>query len=357
MMPGRSLECRVLDRGTVGAMTDRSALPEYDELPERSGLPVSWDVWPDGDGPLFGCLNLLTPDRIARAARLVREGKVFALNWSMGLPDPPLFGRQPFRHEVTGGESSTSHDDVLHGWNTQSSSQWDGFRHIRNHAAATADDVPGTGHFGGVDDHDHGIDHWASRGIAGRAVLADLDRWRASIGRPIRCDDADPVDAHEILECLDAQGTRLEEGDVLLLRFGWISWYERQDAETRRRIAGIDALRTPGLRPGEEMARTLWNLHVAAVGCDNPAVEVWPPGAASTPEHEAEVRADRTRLHEIFTHTLLLPMLGIPLGEMWNLDALADHCAETGRYESFFVSAPLNLPRGVASPPNALAIV
>ena len=35
----------------------------------------------------------------------------------------------------SGGATGTSHDDVLHGWNTQSSSQWDGFRHIRNHAA------------------------------------------------------------------------------------------------------------------------------------------------------------------------------------------------------------------------------
>ena len=338
-------------------MSNHTPLPDYDDLPKRAGLPVSWDVWPEADGPLLGCLNMLTPDRVVSAARLVREGKVFALNWSMGLPDPPLFGRQSFRHEVTGGDTSTSHDDVLHDWNTQSSSQWDGFRHIRNHAAAVDEGVEGTGHFGGVDDRDHGIDHWAERGIVGRAVLADLGRWRASIGRPISCDEADPIDAHEIAECLAAQGTQLQEGDVLLLRFGWIEWYENQSAEVRRRIAGVDSLRTPGLRPGEEMARTLWNLHVAAVGCDNPAVEVWPPGAASSPEHEAEVRSDRSRLHEIFTHTLLLPMLGIPLGEMWNLDALASHCAATGRYECFFVSAPLNLPQGVASPPNALAIV
>ncbi|MFM8648511.1 MAG: cyclase family protein [Actinomycetota bacterium] len=330
-------------------------LPDYDELPLRGGRRASWDVWPEPDGRFFGNLNLLTPERIVAAAGLIREGRVFPMNWSMGLPDPPLFGRQPFAHEVTGGGTSTSHDDVLHGWNTQSSSQWDGFRHIRNHAALQNED--GSGHFGGVDDEEHGIDHWARRGIAGRAVLADLGRWRESIGRPIRCDDADAIEPAEIDECLRAQGTRRQPGDVLLLRFGWIAWYEKQSRAVRERIAGVDSLRTPGLRSGEELARVLWNLRVAAVGCDNPAVEVWPPGAATTPEHEAEVRGDRTRLHEIFTHTLLLPMLGIPLGEMWYLDALAEHCAAVGRYECFFVSAPLNLPHGVASPPNALAIV
>lgn len=330
-------------------------LPDYDSLPKRAGLPASWDVWGGGDAALFGCLNLLNAEGVRTAATLIRDGRVFALNWSMGLPDPPLFGRAPFGHEVTGSATSTSHDDVLHHWNTQSSSQWDGFRHIRNSAAGAIE--PGTGHFGGVPDAEHGIDHWAKRGIVGRAVLADIGRWRESIGRPIRCDDADPVEASEIMECLTAQGTTLQTGDILLVRFGWISWYQTQSESARQTLADVGALRAPGFRPGEELARTLWNLHIAAIGCDNPAVEVWPPGATSSPEHEAEVRADSSRLHEIFTHTMLLPMLGLPLGEMWDVDALAEHCAATGRYECFFVSAPLNLPHGVASPPNALAIM
>jgi hypothetical protein len=49
-------------------------------------------------------------------------------------------------------------------------------------------------------------------------------------------------------------------------------------------------------------------------------------------------------------------MLGLPLGELWDLEALAADCAADGRYECFFTSAPINLPQGVASPPNALAI-
>ena len=36
------------------------------------------------------------------------------------------------------------------------------------------------------------------------------------------------------------------------------------------------------------------------------------------------------RVHEVFAHTVLLPMLGLPLGEMFFLDDLADDCAADG---------------------------
>ena len=49
-------------------------------------------------------------------------------------------------------------------------------------------------------------------------------------------------------------------------------------------------------------------------------------------------------------------LLGIPLGELWDLDALADDCSAARTYDCFFTSAPLNMPNGVASPPNAIAV-
>jgi hypothetical protein len=55
-------------------------------------------------------------------------------------------------------------------------------------------------------------------------------------------------------------------------------------------------------------------------------------------------------------HFSLLGLLGIPIGELFDLDAVADDCATDGRYTCLFTSAPLNLSAGVASPPNALAL-
>jgi len=55
-------------------------------------------------------------------------------------------------------------------------------------------------------------------------------------------------------------------------------------------------------------------------------------------------------------HRTIIGLWGMPIGEMFRLDMLAEDCAADRRYEVFFTSAPLNKLGGVASPPNALAI-
>lgn len=44
-------------------------------------------------------------------------------------------------------------------------------------------------------------------------------------------------------------------------------------------------------------------------------------------------------------------------GELFDLEALSAACKKHNKYTFFFTSAPLNIPGGVASPPNALAIL
>lgn len=317
-----------------------SGVPSFDELKDGR----SWGVW--GEGDVHGTLNHITPDTTKRGAGCVKKGSVFAINLDMHLPDPPLFGREAFKHEVIWLQNEAGHDEHLHGWNTQSSSQWDGFRHIKH---------PVHGFYNGVADEDHGIHHWAKRGIATRGVLADVARWREGQGRPLVPNSADPIDAFDITSTLAAQRVEVEPGDVLLIRTGWLSWYRAQDDDARRSFndAGHPCV---GLRPGPDNWKLLWNLNIAAVGADNPSVEVWPPASFVTPDNLTEILATPERLDEVFMHIRLLPLLGLPLGEFFDLDALADDCANDGVYEFLFTSAPLNLHAGVASPPNALAI-
>jgi hypothetical protein len=46
----------------------------------------------------------------------------------------------------------------------------------------------------------------------------------------------------------------------------------------------------------------------------------------------------------------------LSLGEIFDLEALSKICQELNRYSFFLTSMPLNMPGGVSSPPNAMAI-
>ena len=79
---------------------DATPLPRFDALPVRPDAPPhsAWGLW--GDADEIGTLNLLTPQCVTSASRLVRKGAIFPLNWDLELPDPPLFGREALQHTI-----------------------------------------------------------------------------------------------------------------------------------------------------------------------------------------------------------------------------------------------------------------
>ena len=56
-------------------------------------------------------------------------------------------------------------------------------------------------------------------------------------------------------------------------------------------------------------------------------------------------------------HQVVIPNMGLTIGEMWNLDALADACARGGRYDFLLSAAPLPITGAVGSPINPIAIL
>ena len=319
--------------------TQIANLPSYADLPVKPGAPAgsAWGLF--GDDDQLGCLNLLTPERIIGAAKLVRKGAVFPLNLSIDQPDPPLFGRGAPRVEFVSGE--VHRDDYLDNFWPQASSQWDSLRHILHprdgfyNGVKAREVTPGGGKLG--------IENIARRGIAGRGVLLDVARLLESAGRPIDYTTAAVITKDVLSDCAEQQGVTIETGDILIIRTGWLAWYLNEaTAEQKQEMSGeaMVHLRAPGIGPDEEMAAYLWDLHIAAVAGDNPSLEAWPPG----PESGG------------FLHFRLIPLLGMNIGELWYLEDLAADCAQDGVYEFMLTSAPLNVPGGVGSPPNALAI-
>ncbi len=55
-------------------------------------------------------------------------------------------------------------------------------------------------------------------------------------------------------------------------------------------------------------------------------------------------------------HQVVIPHLGLFIGELWDLDVLAADCATDGVWEFFLVAAPIPVTGAVGAPVNPLAI-
>jgi hypothetical protein len=53
---------------------------------------------------------------------------------------------------------------------------------------------------------------------------------------------------------------------------------------------------------------------------------------------------------------VVIPAIGISMGEIFYLKELAEDCAQDKVYEFFFTAPPLHLPGGAGSPINPQAI-
>ena len=167
---------------------DPASLPSFDQLPVRQGAPPgsAWGVF--GDDDELGTWNLVTPRKTAEAAALVRKGAVFSLNLALdAMPARPLFWfRGNPRHTIfdCSGGVRVSYDEYLDGFCPQSSSQWDGHRHVAH---------PAFGFYNGFKHEDVirdgsatlGIQNLARRGIATRGVLLDIARFLERQGTPL----------------------------------------------------------------------------------------------------------------------------------------------------------------------------
>jgi kynurenine formamidase len=316
-------------------------LPKYEELPafEKTGERYAWGAF--GDGDQLGTINLLTPERVLAASRLVRHGRVINLSLTLDTPTTLYHGetRSGYRHNMTVNRGGR--DDTLDNFAMQGSSQWDGLRHVRYREF---------GYWGGLQDEDVdgegrlGMEHWAQHGIIGRGVLIDAARYHEQNGSPLDATRKAPIDGPQIEAIATKQGVDLQQGDILLLRTGWLRWFmalsdEEKEALRGRLNPGEEGLDMPGLDPSAPTAAWLWDQRIAAIAADNPALEAL--------RVDAEVG---------FQHRRLIALQGMALGELWDLEALSGDCAADGVYKFMLVSAPLNVPGAVGSPANAFAI-
>ncbi|KAH0836224.1 hypothetical protein FOPE_04467 [Fonsecaea pedrosoi] len=178
-----------------------------------------------------------------------------------------------------------------------------------------------------VDSSRIGLQAWGKQGIAGRAVLLDIYSFTKEWYDPL---SARRITLAELRTCAEAEGVEFKYGDILLVRTGWSAGYNQLDAAGRQayRAKGFHELAFAGVDCGEEVVEFLHDNYFSAVASDSPTFESWPPSVESGKE---------------ILHSFLLPLWGVPIGEMWDLDGLAELCKKTRRWEFFLTSCPANV--------------
>ncbi|MEM7409011.1 MAG: cyclase family protein [Myxococcota bacterium] len=299
----------------------------------------NWGRW--GEDDQRGTLNFITPDRVLAATHLPRSGEVF----SCALPFDqrgPQTGRGPRHNPIhymlsDGGDALAGAQDRIPGgfryaddaviMPLQCGTQWDALAHVsydgKLYNGYAASEVTSRGAA------KNAIQQFAD-GVVGRGVLLDLPRHQDVPW----LEPGTAILPEELDACAEASGVTVETGDILLVRTGQMM--RCLEAGSWEGYCGGD---TPGL--SMRCARWLHERQVAAVATDTYCVEVIPH---ETPDCFMPL------------HMIALRDMGLLLGEIFQLERVAQACAEDGRYAFLFSAPPLPITGAVGSPINPLAI-
>lgn len=297
------------------------AAEEYREVGRRLS---NWGRW--GADDELGTLNLITAECRAAGAALARSGEAFDLGLPLDRhgPQTGAAGRQNPLHIMTRTPADPPAPSGFHYFDDalfvhlQCATQLDGLAHV-GYDGALYNGVPieAVGWSGASR---LGMQHYASR-VQGRGVLLDLPR----LSGRARLDDAEPITAADLDRAARAQGVQVRSGDLLFVRTGWITRF----TEDLYRDAFFAT--EPGL--ALDTAEWLRERDVAFVAADNWGVEVAPSLDGS----------------EMPLHCVLIRDLGMPLGEMLDLEAVAAHAAAAGRWEFQAACPALPVTGGIGS--------
>ena len=300
-------------------------LSEFKELFQAVS---NWGRW--GEDDERGALNHLNADRVVAAAALIRTGRTITLslplNTHAGIANP-----EPADHHMTTMVDAQADglqfvkDYIGIDYHNDSHTHLDAFCHVAFdgvlYNGVPSDSITSEGGAAGTVAA-------AKDGLIGRGVLLDVPRLRAvpwlEPGENIFRDDLELAE-HE-------QGVTVGDGDILLVRTGH-----------PRRLAEVGAWDTANAKAGlhPSTATFLADRAVAVLGSDG----------------NSDTAPSATEGVGFPMHVLALTAMGVPLLDYLQLDELSAACASSGRWEFFFVTAPLRIVGGTGSPLNPIAVL
>ncbi|MBM3692583.1 MAG: cyclase family protein [Actinobacteria bacterium] len=294
--------------------------------------PGNWGRW--GDDDERGTLNLITPDRVRTATQTCRTGKVYNLGLPVARHGTPVLPYRGAPQRLTLTSQTDDGMNAVYGCRPGVGSNEDVLviaAHNGTHMDALCHVYADEQLYNGRSAHEFASHNGApacgiekAGGFAGRAVVLDVAGHHGvdwlEPGYNVTADDLEATRA--------AAGVDLGPGDILLVRTGWLD----QFADHTARFEPPPFLQ-PGL--GASTVDYIADCDLAAVGCDNSAVEVIP--------FDGEF---------LSLHIALLVHRGVTLLEHLVLTPLT----RDGVTECLLVVAPLLVTGGTGSPVNPIAI-
>jgi len=298
----------------IGDGQSAASAPPNDAAADALAYRRNWGRW--GTNDPMGAVNLITPQKRAAAASLVKTGRTVSLS-RVFEPDQHFIR---VNQRGTGGSVvdyygflyhgvTVTHVDALcHVWDRNG--MWNGrdpSKEIDTNGTRFADITA------------------FSAGLITRGVMLDVPRHR----RASHVTVDRPVDGAELEAIAKAQGVAIEPGDALLV-------YSGRDAFVRAETSygGATSAR-PGLHVS--CAKFIRDRDVAVLGWDM---------------HDAMPDKDGLPWP---VHGVIFSY-GVALLDNALLEPLAQACAEERRYEFMFMALPLKIARGTGSPVNPIAL-
>lgn len=318
--------------------------PNIDTVRDFAKRHTNWGRW--GADDERGTLNHVTPASILEASSLVKKGRSIsmALPFDEHGPQKGNFNRFNPIHLMTrdGADviAGTSIRDFYGGNDRyfrgtddmiimplQSGTQWDSLAHVvfenKIYNGYDASDVSSKGAIRNAVTN-------AADAMVGRGVLLDIPRSKGvewlEPGTAITGEDLD--------RAAELEGVEIKPGDYVMVRTGAIAM---------ARARGDWGDYCGGSSAGLGLGSIDWVAEhkVAAVATDTWGMEVLPN---ETPDVFQPL------------HIVFIVHMGLWVGEIWDLEPLANDCAEDGTYEFLFCGPPLPFTNAVGSPLNPMAI-
>jgi len=285
-----------------------------------------WGTWGAQDDR--GALHFITPERVAAAAALVRDG----ITVTMSLPlntHAAVHNPKPADHHMTAvGEAAEGiafnkdyvgldyHNDGHTHLDALCHVAFDG--HLYNGRPEASVDESGA--------EVNSVEVLAG-GLVGRGVLLDIPGVRSVDW----LEPGENVFAEDLKAAESAQGVQTGEGDILLVRTGHA-----------RRLAELGPWDTGSAKAGlhPDAMPLISERRVAALGSDG----------------NSDTAPSSTEGVDFPIHVLALTAMGVHLLDYLSLEDLTGACRRLGRWEFMFVAIPLLIPHGTGSPINPIAM-